>query len=71
MNPTLLLSDVHLDSTRPETLRLFIELLAEWRGRTSALYILGDLVEYWLGDDQVVGDLEPAFQAIRELTGIS
>lgn len=64
MTPTLLLSDLHLDVARPAATRRFIELLSAWRGRVDALYILGDLVEYWLGDDQEIGELEPALNAI-------
>ncbi|MDH3713647.1 MAG: UDP-2,3-diacylglucosamine diphosphatase [Gammaproteobacteria bacterium] len=63
---TLLLSDLHLDDARPAATQRFTDLLSAWRGRTSALYILGDLVEYWLGDDQDVGDLETAFRTIRD-----
>jgi UDP-2,3-diacylglucosamine hydrolase len=63
---TLLVSDLHLDSARPAATHRFTDLLSAWHGRTSALYILGDLVEYWLGDDQPVGNLETAFRAIRD-----
>ncbi|PRH83763.1 UDP-2,3-diacylglucosamine diphosphatase [Arenimonas caeni] len=47
----LLVSDLHLDAARPATTRAFIELLeGEARG-CEALYILGDLFEAWVGDD--------------------
>lgn len=49
--PTLFVSDLHLDPSRPEITRLFGEFLdGEARG-ADALYILGDLFEAWVGDD--------------------
>ncbi len=66
MNETLLISDLHLDGARPAATRRFTDLLSAWRGRAAALYILGDLVEYWLGDDQAVGDLQTAFATISD-----
>jgi UDP-2,3-diacylglucosamine hydrolase len=48
---TLFISDLHLDSERPEVTRLFGEFIdGEARG-ADALYILGDLFEAWVGDD--------------------
>ncbi len=69
MHQTLLLSDLHLDPARPDATERFTALLSQWQGRADALYILGDLVEYWLGDDQDAGDLETAFRSIREFAG--
>jgi UDP-2,3-diacylglucosamine hydrolase len=48
---TLFVSDLHLDPARPEITRLFGEFIdGEARG-ADALYILGDLFEAWVGDD--------------------
>ncbi len=50
MSRTLFISDLHLDSSRPATtaaLREFLDTATD----CEALYILGDLVEAWLGDD--------------------
>ena len=48
---TLFISDLHLDPARPHITRLFGEFLdGEARG-ADALYILGDLFEAWVGDD--------------------
>lgn len=48
---TLLISDLHLDDRRPATTELLLQLLRDEAGSADALYILGDLFEYWLGDD--------------------
>lgn len=48
---TLFVSDLHLDPARPEITALFGRFLdGEARG-AEALYILGDLFEAWVGDD--------------------
>ena len=48
---TLFISDLHLDDRRPETTALLLRFLQEEAGTADALYILGDLFEFWLGDD--------------------
>lgn len=49
---TLLISDLHLDASRPGITGLFERWMASDEVRTAdALYILGDLVEAWIGDD--------------------
>ena len=48
---TLFVSDVHLNATRPNIVRAFIEFLDSKASRADALYILGDLFDLWLGDD--------------------
>ena len=48
---TLFISDLHLDDRRPETTALLKEFLQDEAVNADALYILGDLFEFWLGDD--------------------
>lgn len=48
---TTLISDLHLDPSRPHTQRAFLELLQSLTGHCDALYILGDFFEVWIGDD--------------------
>jgi len=48
---TLFISDLHLDDRRPETTVLLQKFLQEEAVNADALYILGDLFEFWLGDD--------------------
>lgn len=47
----LFCSDLHLDPARPVSRSLFARFLAGPARRADALYILGDLFEYWAGDD--------------------
>ena len=48
---TLFISDLHLDDARPETTALLQSFLQEEAVKADALYVLGDLFEFWLGDD--------------------
>lgn len=47
-----LVSDVHLCEERPAQVEAFIGLLGAGLRGCHALYILGDLFEYWIGDDE-------------------
>ncbi|MGZ5041836.1 MAG: UDP-2,3-diacylglucosamine diphosphatase [Usitatibacter sp.] len=51
MTRTLFISDLHLDEARPEATARFERFLGETAPGADALYILGDLFEYWAGDD--------------------
>lgn len=48
---TLFISDLHLDPARPEITRLFGGFIEEMARDAEALFILGDLFEAWVGDD--------------------
>lgn len=48
---TLFVSDVHLNAARPHIVRTFVDFLRTGARRADALYILGDLFDLWLGDD--------------------
>ena len=47
------ISDLHLSASRPEINRVFFEFLRSPARRAESLYILGDLFEYWAGDDDL------------------
>lgn len=51
MPETLFISDLHLDPERPAITELFFAFLRNRATRAEALYILGDLFEAWVGDD--------------------
>jgi UDP-2,3-diacylglucosamine hydrolase len=46
-----LVSDLHLDIAHPALIGEFLAFLSGLEGEAEALYILGDLFEYWVGDD--------------------
>lgn len=49
------ISDLHLCAQRPATLERFLALLRTLPGTGGELVILGDLFEYWAGDDTLAG----------------
>jgi len=58
------IADLHLDGTRPGAIRLLLNLLEQIEGRADALYILGDLFEYWVGDDALATPDAAVFQPV-------
>jgi UDP-2,3-diacylglucosamine hydrolase len=56
---TLFISDLHIDASRPAIIRQFLSFLQTEAAGAEALYILGDLFESWVGDD----DADPAQRA--------
>lgn len=58
--PLLFVSDLHLDGSAPAAIDQFQGFLEQRAMSAAALYILGDLFESWVGDD----DDEPARNAV-------
>ncbi len=67
---TLFIADLHLDPSRPQITALFENYLASDEVRhADALYILGDLVEAWIGDDddaELPQRIADATRAVRD-----
>ncbi|MGH8745768.1 MAG: UDP-2,3-diacylglucosamine diphosphatase, partial [Burkholderiales bacterium] len=53
MGPDLLISDLHLSQERPFISDLLRDFLKDQAVMARALYILGDLFDYWVGDDEL------------------
>jgi UDP-2,3-diacylglucosamine hydrolase len=49
------ISDLHLNPAEPATAQAFLDFLAGPARDADALWILGDLFEYWAGDDDLGG----------------
>lgn len=47
----LFVSDLHLDASAPTTVERFVRFLRSEARSAKSLYILGDLFETWIGDD--------------------
>lgn len=52
-NKTWFISDLHLDVSRPHLFELFYQFIDRIQNQADALYILGDLFEFWIGDDVI------------------
>lgn len=50
---TLFISDLHLCESRPQITEQFVRFIQSHALAADALYILGDLFEYWAGDDDL------------------
>ena len=64
---TLFVSDLHLDPARPEITALFLRFLQREAASADALYILGDLVEAWVGDDDPSSTGQQVADGLRRL----
>ena len=64
---SLFISDLHLAPERPEMIRLFEKFVDDVAVHADTLYILGDFVEYWIGDDDKAIGLEAVFAALDRL----
>jgi len=51
MSFSLFISDLHLSAKHPHSIAAFQRFIATFAPQAEALYILGDLFEYWAGDD--------------------
>ena len=60
MKHTLFVSDLHLAGERPHICDDFFDFVAVTAAQADALYILGDLFEYWIGDDDLDEPLNAA-----------
>ena len=65
---TLFVSDLHLDAAWPDVTTQFIAFLRREARVASTLYILGDLFEVWIGDDDPDPAKREVLAALRELT---
>lgn len=64
----LFVSDLHLDAAAPAAIAQFLSFLTTEARQAEALYILGDLFEMWMGDDETDGEKQRVCDALRALT---
>ena len=65
---TQFISDLHLEDSRPESTELLLRLLAGPARDAEAFYVLGDLFEYWIGDDAMSATADKVASAFKELS---
>ena len=65
---TLFISDLHLEEDRPDIADQFLRFLETEALNADALYILGDLFESWVGDDDPNPHYQWIKQALKKLT---
>lgn len=53
MSKALFISDCHLSENKPKTNRTFIDFCKNQASNASQLFILGDLFDYWIGDEML------------------
>ena len=71
MNPSMpiyFIADVHLRESRPELTALFLRFMQEKAPQAQAVYILGDLFDFWVGDDETSPLIDSVKQAIRKVS---
>jgi UDP-2,3-diacylglucosamine hydrolase len=64
----LFISDLHIDASSPAITQQFLSFLGTEARQADALYILGDLFESWVGDDDPDPAQAAAIDGLRALT---
>ena len=62
------ISDLHISEAQSEIGEQFVDFLTNQASKYKALYILGDLFEYWLGDDDINPYLNKIKNALKDYT---
>jgi UDP-2,3-diacylglucosamine hydrolase len=66
---TLFISDLHLDDSHPAATGWLLEFLSGPARKADAVYILGDLFEYWIGDDALSVTARKVAEATSAVSG--
>lgn len=65
---TLFISDLHLEDSRPQMTDLLLRFLKGPAREAESLYILGDLFEFWIGDDALSETARQVATGLRQLS---
>jgi len=68
MKDIVFISDLHLMPERPQTMKLFINFVDQIAADADALYILGDFLEVWWGDDDPATSYTDVFTSLTSLS---
>ncbi|MDQ6573399.1 MAG: UDP-2,3-diacylglucosamine diphosphatase, partial [Haemophilus parahaemolyticus] len=62
------MSDLHLSESSPNLTELFLQFMQTKAPLAESVYILGDLFDFWIGDDEQSSLTVQIKQAIKTLT---
>ena len=65
---TLFIADLHLEDKAPDRTQWLLAFLSGPARKAGAVYILGDLFEYWIGDDALSATAQQVAKATAELS---
>lgn len=65
---TLFIADLHLSPNAPDMTQAFLSFMSQQAPEADALYILGDLFDFWIGDDDKSDFANTIKTAIYQLT---
>ncbi|MCW8108298.1 UDP-2,3-diacylglucosamine diphosphatase [Alteromonas ponticola] len=68
MNFTYFISDLHLSEAYPDITRCLLRFLNTDAPKADALYVLGDLFDVWIGDDNITSFNETIAAAFKTLS---
>lgn len=68
MKKTYFIADLHLSENQPHLTRLFIDFMQQQAPDAEAVYILGDLFDFWIGDDEKSPLIAQVKDQIKQLT---
>ena len=68
LGQNLFISDLHLSPSRPHITHLFLSFLEQRAQGTKTLFILGDLFDYWIGDDDPSAPRKQVISGLRRLS---
>lgn len=67
MKRTFFISDLHLCDEEPVLTELFLDFIQTETQGADALYLLGDIFAYWIGDDQKTQTHDVVARALKRL----
>ncbi len=71
MKQTFFIADLHLSPTSPDLNHKFLQALQTWQSKIDALYILGDLFDAWIGDDDSDPIIDEIIQKMHEFSQVT
>lgn len=68
--PIYFISDLHLRADQPESFQLLQQFLQQTAPISDRIYIMGDLFDYWIGDDNVNEFNSKVIAALKEASQV-